>query len=125
MQTLSQKKKKNCTLVLVYEPPPILTFPEMSSSEPDKAVPITFLSRQSQHCLHPLFSAVTHIHSMMKHFLKSLSVWQDMSHPQRASHDISVCVWASVSSANPVGTWRHQAPNGPHHFPLTFSQLLM
>lgn len=95
----------------------ILIFPEMSSAEPATVVLITFLSGQSQHCLYPLSSAITHIRSMMKQFLKSVSVWQDTSHPQRASHDISVCIWSSVPGANPVGTWTSQAPNGPHHFP--------
>lgn len=36
-----------------FEPPATLTFPKTSSSEPDQAVPMTFLSGQSQHCLRP------------------------------------------------------------------------
>lgn len=75
------------------------------------------LSGQRQHCLHPLSTAIIHIRSMMKQFLRSVSVWQHTSHPQRARHDISVCVWASVSGANPVGTWRCQAPPDPHQHP--------
>lgn len=99
----------------------MLTFPEMSSSDPDKAITLHICVDRASAVFNLFFCAVTHIRRMIKHFLRSALVWQDTSHPPtppRASHDISFCVWASVSGANLVGTRRRQAPNDLHCSPL-------